>query len=456
MPRVNPRLVALRHRKARRKLGLLLVALLLAGLVLLYLSGLYLYPAMAVKEGFTSARIQLTPGNGFPAPFSLSGYLCSQPLSDGSIAALGDKDLVLLSPTGRELRRIQHGFVSPGISAAGKRVCLYYQGGNDYTVEGRTETMLRRSTEQELLFTTLSESGWLAVVTSSRYRATLEVYSPVYEAEPHLTMPLVDEKPVLATFHTDNKNLVLATLSAKDGALGTTLHFLRTDRDSELATLRAEDARILQAHFLSQNRLLAVYDTYAATYSMDGEELARYSYGGRSLLAANVNSSSCAMVFGTAAQETQELALLDTGLDKIFATTITGGEYPRVLTTNQGVLLLHGREATGYARDGTVVNTHLYDAKPLDLVAGREALVLTVTHAEPAEYLLKPGATSPTATPSASTPASTPVSTPPATSPASGASGPASTSGSKSTSGESGSGPENANSNISSLNPEVN
>ncbi len=410
MPRKNPRVVAVRRRKRRRRLLSLLAVLLVAVGIWLYFSGLYLYGVMAFQNFADSMRIRLTPGGGWPAPYTITGYLASREMGGGGFASVGDKDLALFSSSGTELRRVQHGYASPGLSAGDTRVCVYNRGGTEYAVEGRGGTKLRRKTQQEILFATMSPGGTLAVVTSSRYRAAIEIYGPLYAAQPDFSWTLVDEKPVVGAFYSDNKQFALACLSAQQGALGTTVYLLRTDKDQPLAQIRADDARVLQMEYLGQNRLLVVYDSYAATYNQKGEEISRYAYNGRSLQAAHQGKGGLALVFGSGARDSFGLVLLDEKMQPQFETEVAGTGTPRVLSDMEGVYLLFGQELVSFNRQGTPGGSETFTVKPLDLVQAGEPLVLSLSSAQPISHLLTPGDNTSTPPPASGAAASVPSS----------------------------------------------
>ncbi len=400
LPHKNPRLQAVRRKKRlRRIVSIVAVLLLLCGLWL-YFSGLYLYAVMAAQNAYDSLRIRLTPGKGWPAPFSISGFITAQEMDGGGFAALGNKDMALFSSSGTELRRVQHGYANPGISTGNTRVCVYSRGGKEYAVEGRGGTVLRRSTEQDILFTAMSPGGTLAVVTSSRYRSNIEVYDPIYPVQPKFSWSMVDEKPVTGAFSSDNRNFSLACLSAEGGALGSTIYLLRTDKTQPLGTIRADDAGILQMEYIGQSRLLAVFDRYAALYNLKGEEVARYDYNGRNLLAADMGEGRLALVFGSSARDSYELALLNDRLQPLFEEPAAGTGTPRVLSAANGVYLLYGQDVAAFTLEGAQAEIRGFSAKPLDLVQAGEPLVLTVSSAEPLGELLGGGAQTPAAEPS--------------------------------------------------------
>lgn len=131
LPQKRPGISKAKRRKRRRRLGFLAFVLAVAMLMLFYFSGLYLNAAMGLGDLYDTARIALTPGDGFPMDFAMTGFWRAEELGAGGFAALGSKDMAVFSGTGAELRRIQHGYANPGITASDTRVCVYSRGGRD-------------------------------------------------------------------------------------------------------------------------------------------------------------------------------------------------------------------------------------------------------------------------------------------------------------------------------------
>ncbi len=388
LPKKRPGISKAKRRKRRRRLGFLAFVLAVAMLVLFYFSGLYLNAAMGLGDLYDTARIALTPGDGFPMDFAMTGFWKADELGAGGFAALGSKDMAVFSGTGTELRRIQHGYANPGITASDTRVCVYSRGGRDYAVESRSGSIVRKTTEQDILFAEMSRGGWLALVTSSRYRANLAIYNPLYGAQPQLQWPIIDDKPVCAAFHQDNRTLALGCLTAENGALGSVIYVLRADSDKLSAAIPVPDARVLQLSYISANRLLAVFDTYAAVYDSRGAEQARFDYGGRTLRSADTNSGKTALVFGENNQETLELVLLSNQMVPLFSVQAAGNSVPHVLVATGGVYLETGYEVLAYTEKGAPGGTLAFEAKPYALVRAPEPVLLTATSALPLGSLL--------------------------------------------------------------------
>ncbi|MEG2436397.1 MAG: hypothetical protein RSB47_08720, partial [Ruthenibacterium sp.] len=118
------RIERIRKRRRMRRLRVAAVCVLLVAAVLAYFAGVYGASIAMLGDVVDSISIALLRGNGFPVDYPLSGFITAQELS-GGFAALGERDLVMLSASGKELRRIQHGFARPCVTAGNTRVCIY-------------------------------------------------------------------------------------------------------------------------------------------------------------------------------------------------------------------------------------------------------------------------------------------------------------------------------------------
>ncbi|MDL2219491.1 DUF5711 family protein [Ruminococcaceae bacterium OttesenSCG-928-O06] len=380
-----------RRKRRRRRIQALVLAVLVLLAFVAYSNGLHLTVATQIADGYDSLRIALRPGDGFPMDFSLPGFVKTQALGGGGFVAVGEKEATFISSSGAALRTLQHNYYAPGISTGKTRAVLYGIGGRQYTVEGRSNTLATGTTDQDILFCTMSSGGRLAVVTASRHRAVLQIYGTSYDAtDPLLRYDIVDDHlPVLAAFHSDNRNLVLGCVSASGGALGSTLYLLRTGRDAVVATIRAEDAVLLNAAYLDNNRILAVYDSYTALYNNRGEEVARYSYGGRSPLTSQFGGGMLTLVFGASSQESMQTVLLRESLETVFEVQCEAIGTPSVLPVKDGVFLLAGGEVYAYTLGGALADTLQPQQRPLALVNAGQPLLLVVGRALPLAELLQ-------------------------------------------------------------------
>lgn len=397
MPKRKKRLSPVKRKRRMRRIRLLVLVFVLALVLLIYSTGTYLTVFTLVSDWADSIYIALQDSGGFPKDYALTGYMKAEAMGDKGAALIGERDLSILSSNGYE-RRFQHGFASPGLSAGDTRVVLYQRGGREFVVEGRRKTLGRRTVEQDIQFAEMSPAGWLAVATASRYQATLSVYSPGYDiGDPLMELTLVEEKPVLARFCGDNRNLLLGCYTAKDGSITSTIHLLRTDRDSIQATITAEDAQLLQAEYLNRTRILAVYDTHAALYNNHGEELARLDFGGRSLAACDIDAGYMALVFDGGAQEGFQVLLANAELKQQCEVAVPEGSgTPDVLAAENGFYLLAGQQVLAWDTAGNLADTLLLESHPAGLVRAGQPLLLTSEALLPLAGMLNPSAASST------------------------------------------------------------
>lgn len=110
-----PRIEQIRRRKHERRLRRAALALAVLVAVFLYLGGVFSASVNLFSDLLDSARIALTPGGGWPVGMQVEGLLYAEPLS-GGLVLCGKSELVLYSPTARQLRSVQHGYAEPALA----------------------------------------------------------------------------------------------------------------------------------------------------------------------------------------------------------------------------------------------------------------------------------------------------------------------------------------------------
>ena len=368
------RIIKIRMQKRMRKLraaGLAAVALtLILAAILAGVAGLYGTSLALLGDVVDSISIALTPGPGYPIAFTLSGFRSAVPLA-GGFAAVGEQDLVLYAANGNELRRIQHGYGRPDLTAGNTRVCIYNRSGKELRVESRSRTLYESKFEDAIQLCAMSPNGSLAVFTKSK----LLVYDPMFQ---NIYTFRTQDLPTAMAFASDNRQLAVGCPSAAGGALGGTVYLMNTDKD-EYITIRNTQGLPLKIQYLSNAEVLVIYDTFAAVYAAaDGAELHRYDYGGRTLQSAAISADKNAvLLFGDGVHSsTTQLTVLDAAL--AVAGTAELGEHARSVAasrthafvlTNDGVLC--------YGLDGAFAGTVITEKKPLTVVAAKKPLMLT-------------------------------------------------------------------------------
>lgn len=377
-----------RHR--RRRKNIVIITLLMAlCLVLAYFTGLYGASMSVLGDLVDGISVTLNAGEGYPTSFSMPGFIKARSLA-GGFAALGESDFAIYSPSGKELRRLQHGYARPVISVGKRRVALYNRAGTELRIESRSRNLFKKIFDQPIMLAQMSEGGSFAVITRSlRYEAELTVYNSMFE-EAYYWYSAKDT-PVAAALSRDGRKVAVAAVYAQDGALCSGVYMLDIGKDEPVAQISSADTVPLMLQYLPTGDLVILYDSFACVYSGDnGEELARYSYGGRTLQTASIEPRYLALLFTLESQESaSSLVLLDEKLNELASADI-GRSVTDICTTNSNVHILLEQSVLSYGLDGGLWGETQLEAKALAMIAPKEQLVFTNTNVLPFETPDKP------------------------------------------------------------------
>ena len=223
------RIERIRRRKRMRRIRAAAVCAVLLAAVLAYFTGIYGASLALLGDAVDSIGIALTPSPGSPVSFTLSGSQTALPLAGGFVA-VGDKDLAIYSAGGNEVRRIQHGYGRPAITAGNTRVCVYNRAGKELRVESRSRTLFENKFDDAIQLCAMSPNGTLAVFTKSK----LYVYDPMFE---NIYTFQTQDLPTALAFAGDNRQFAAGCPYAEGGALGGTVYLMDTRKD-EYVTIR--------------------------------------------------------------------------------------------------------------------------------------------------------------------------------------------------------------------------
>ena len=368
----------LRRRRAGRRLRRLLVLAVAAGVAALYFTGAYSQGVLLARELVEAARVALIPAAGWPVKTGIPEILQAETL-DGGFVLLGAQDAGVWSAGGNQLNTIQHGYARPAISAGNTRFCLYGRSGYELRVEGRTETLYKRTFDQPILLAEMSTGGNVAVVTQSdRFAAELSVYNSamkfIYGWNPTDT----EGTPVAVAFARDNKRLAVACLVARGGSLQSNLYILDVRSDEIAASATLAGGQVLGLYWLTADRLLAVGDSAAAVYDTStGERTAIYSYGGERLGAVSVSGQNSALLFSPDTSDAPaRLVALDPEM-QLLAEADVPAPATGVVCTRTAAYVLRQSGVAAYSLAGEPLWEMSTDTKPLAVLDAKQLLVFT-------------------------------------------------------------------------------
>lgn len=371
------RLERLRQKRRRRRIRIVVVLSVALAAALAYFTGLYGASIALLGDIVDSAAIALSPGDGFPLDLGMEELVDVQPLA-GGFAALDDRELVMWSASGRELRRIQHGYADPCITAGNTRVCIYSRGSNALRIEGRRGTLAEKTLEGSILLARMSPNGTLAVFTDKG----LEVYNPMFDLIWQWNR--LDAFALALAFDDDNRHFATALVESRGGALSSTVYLFETGKDAPVATYAADDALPVALRYLSGGALLCVFDTRAVVIdAQTGQQTAVFEYGTRVLQSVSAQSDdSLALLFSDIdVSRYAQLLILDPSLTAV-GTAELNARALRVASDRTHVYVLADDSVYTYGMDGVLYGQTLLDAEPqrmltdgkLYLFAGGDAL----------------------------------------------------------------------------------
>lgn len=355
-------------------------------LVLAYFAGVYSSLIASASNMIEDVKIGANGGSGFPNDFTVSGFQQAQSMGNNGIAALGDKDMAILSSSGKELLRIQHTYATPSIAAGPNRVCLYSRGSSEYILTNRSKLLQKTTTEDgEILFADISNNGSLLLATASQYRSTVKIFAPSsYEAW-QWSWSSSEDVPISATFASNNKTLALACVNPTNAVMKSTIYIFNTTKtkleSAQSAAITIDGGVPVQMHFI-KNKLLVVYDTgYAALYDKSGAELARYDYGGAVLHTASLTENGVALLFGSSFQDNTHMVYLNTALEVQGEISINDAIVTQAIVGTSGIYVLAGQEVLAYSKDFVQAESLVESEKNYAVVWGGEPILLNATGA---------------------------------------------------------------------------
>ncbi len=373
-----PRLEQIRRRKNERRMrraALVLVALIA---FFLYLGGVFSASINLFSDLLDSARIALTPGEGWPQDLKLDDLVDAQPIS-GGIALCSSSELVLYSSTARQLRSVSHGYADPGMAAGNTRICVYNRGGNELRVESRSRSLFTQTTEYPILTAAMAEGGTMAVATrSERYLAEITVYNPNFEAIYYAY--LAEYYPFLMQLSDNGRQLAVCCMKVENGAFGAQLQLYDLTKEGAEGSLSVtlSDCVPLQMEYTSAGKLLVVCDSFTALYNpATGEQEARYDYGDNALLTADIYDRSALLVFGNPGSTAAGSCVL-LGRDLQPAASVSTDFQVQDAALGQSGFYLIGRQiAVGYNLSGEETVRQQLTAEGKRVIAGRKILAVT-------------------------------------------------------------------------------
>ena len=176
-------------------------------------------------------------------------------------------------------------------------------------------------------------------------------------------------------FSPDGTQLAIAAVTAQEGQIISNLYLLNL-RAGEPQLLASEPGSTpLDLQWMSNDRLLAVYDTHAALFGSSGAVQARREFGGAAVAGVSVGQGGAAVLLGSGQLSTTAL-VLDAGLNTRYEGPVPSAN--DIVWTADAFYLLCDSSVECFSLEGAYQWSMPLDARPQAMVAGKGGLfVLT-------------------------------------------------------------------------------
>lgn len=368
------------RRRARRRRIMLVVLLLALLLAAASVTGVLGASLSSLGDTLDSVALYFQRGGGWPAETGIQEPTRIEELAGGFVELDGE-DVAIYSAYGTQVRTLQPGYTRPALAVGNTRFVLYDRSGTSLQVESRTRTLYTKTFTNAIMLCAMSQNGSLGVVTESdRYAAELQVFSPTMRSTYSWKMTQDQGTPLAMSFASDNRRFALGTVAARNGQMACTVFMMDTAKSETGPAYTADEGSLLlQLHWLSSDRVLAVFDTYAAVLSAsDGTETARYDFGGVSLQGASVNRRTTALLLST--HSGNELLVLNGDLQVVGQGD--AGQAEGVACADTAVYLWGVNSVSCHELDGSERWTRELDSRPQAILVANQPLLFTAGRVE--------------------------------------------------------------------------
>ena len=321
-----------------------------------------------------SISISFEPG-GWPASTGIPEPIQIEELAGGFVE-LGSTDVAVFGSNGAKVRTIQPGYARPAIAVGNTRFALYNRAGTELRVENRTRSLYTKTFESNILLCAMSDNGTTAVVTeSTRYAANVQVLDPLGQQQYQWYATQTDGTPVALTFASDNHRFAAGCISTSGGQVSSKIYLMDLDADQPTAVYTADPGSlVLHLYWQGRSQVLAVLSDCAVLINAsDGQEVARYDYGGASLQDVDRAGESTALLLS--GQGNATLVVLGSGLNERMRVDAAHAE--QVCAASTALYLSGGLWVRCVGYDGATQWEITLDAPPLAVLDADQLLVFT-------------------------------------------------------------------------------
>ncbi len=266
---------ARRRLKRRKQLiaGIFILAAVMAAM-LIYSKREQIFSGIE-KIGTTPANLSAETDGEFLLTIS-GGIDYHAELINHSLFLLCDKYLYIYNASGTLISSRQHAYSNAVMLTSQSRALTYSFGGTHFRIDTQKKMIYESQTEQPILFASLSEKGYAAVVTESEaYACRLSVFDA--KGKVIYTRDCVER---LTDVSFTENGCIFSTIGAENGDLITTVQSIRFDDSGLQWTTQPLQSLCVHIYALKNGGAFVIGDTKAAYYDNTGTLVNVFDYNG--------------------------------------------------------------------------------------------------------------------------------------------------------------------------------
>lgn len=298
-------------------------------------------------QSVKSSKGELSEGN---FPLSISGGIDYQ-VGDlnGYLAILSDAYLYIYNQDGDLYEERQHAYANAMLQTGNKKILIYESGGNNFRVDSKRKNLYSRKLENNIIFARISDSGKVAVITTSdTYVCKLTVFD---EDGIEIYSRNCVEMVIDMSFSSSGNECVLATSDASNGELISRLISISFDSKTDKWTSEPINTLCLKTYY-DENGIFVIGETKCAYYNDKGQQQMSYDYPSM-LVDWDYCDMGAALLFENETKRSSYFTTVNSSSKRINEKEFSNSGVKCIKFRNKNVLIMNKDGINRYGFDGS-------------------------------------------------------------------------------------------------------
>ncbi len=266
---------------------------------------------------------------------------------------LNDTHFYTYDGNGAVLYQNQHGYANPIIDATNtKKILVYDIGGYDFSLESKYKNIYKKRLENQIVFASVSDKGYVAVVTlSDKSLCMLSVFdnngNPIYYY--HCT----DGRITNVEFTRSEDGVVVTSIGAEGGQFVSKVTRFKFNSEEPLWTTPKINTLAFNTFLQADGTLVLFGDNKCVCYDRNGEYIGEYVYRD-TLIDYQSDDEITALLFENKERRTASLVVFSSITGYITEIEVTDAK--AIETSGQNVYVMMDKRIVMYNSSGEEIN----------------------------------------------------------------------------------------------------